>query len=130
MATIQKIYSDIDFAFTRKPVVNDVSISYDRNAVIRSIRNLLLTKHYEKPFNPQLGSNLDALLFENFTPLIASSIENEISNIIANYEPRAILDKVEIKALPDQNSYSARIQFYIENDTLPTTVTFILERNR
>ena len=52
MATLSKIYSDIDFTFTKKPVVGDVALSYDSQAVIRSIRNILLTRHYEKPFNP------------------------------------------------------------------------------
>ena len=89
MGTLTKIYSDIDFTFTKKPVVGDVALSFDDQAVIRSIRNLLLTKHYEKPFNPEIGSNLDALLFVNFSPLSASSIDTEIKNIIDNYEPRA-----------------------------------------
>ena len=85
MATLNKIYSDIDFTFTKKPVVSDVALSFDSMAVIRSIRNLLLTKHYERLFNPDLGSNLDALLFENFSPITTATIETEITNIINNY---------------------------------------------
>lgn len=130
MAKINKIYSDIDFTFTRKPVVGDVALSYDEQAVIRSVRNLLSTKKYEKLFNPDFGSNLDALLFENFSPVTASIIESEIKNIIDNYEPRARLQNIRVSLLPDQNSYSATISFYIENATLPTTVTLILERIR
>ena len=61
MANITKLYSDIDFTFTKKPVVGDVALSYDTQAVIRSVRNLLQTKHYERPFDPNLGSNLDIL---------------------------------------------------------------------
>lgn len=130
MATITKIYSDIDFTFTRKPVVNDVALSYDDKAVIRSVRNLLSTKKFEKPFNPSLGSNMDALLFENFSASTASIIESEIRNVINNYEPRAKLKDVVVSLLNDQNSYSATITFFIENATLPTTVTLILERTR
>jgi hypothetical protein len=130
MANITKIYSDIDFTFTKKPVTADVALSYDSQSVVRSIRNLLLTKHYEKPFNPDLGSNLDALLFENFSPIANSNIETEIQNMIKNYEPRALLDYVNVSADPSKNAYNVTISFYIENATASTVVTLFLERDR
>jgi phage baseplate assembly protein W len=130
MAINQHIYSDIDFTFTKRPVVGDVALSYDQQAVIRSIRNLLLTKHFERPFNPQIGSNLDALLFENVGPITTNLLENEIRTTIQNYEPRATLSEVVVSAQVDQNAYNVTISFYIENATIPTTVTLLLERNR
>jgi phage baseplate assembly protein W len=130
MATLSKIYSDIDFTFTKKPVVGDVALSYDAQAVIRSIRNILLTRHYEKPFNPDFGSNIDAILFEMVSPLSATSLEREIRTAVENYEPRARLSEVVVNPQPDNNSYSVSLSFYIENATLPTTVTLLLERNR
>jgi phage baseplate assembly protein W len=130
MATLQKIYSDIDFAFTKKPVTNDVALSYDAQAVIRSIRNLLLTNHYERLWNPDLGSNLNALLFELMTPLTAASLEREVRIIIQNYEPRATINEVVVSPLPDKNAYSLYLSFFMENTTIPTTVTLLLERNR
>lgn len=130
MANLTKIYSDIDFTFTKRPVIGDVALSYDNQAVIRSIRNLLLTKHFEKPFNPEIGSNVDALLFEPVSPLTAASLEVEIRNVVTNYEPRANLKTVDISAKPDQNSYNVTLTFYIENATTPTTITLLLERNR
>lgn len=130
MANLTNIYSDIDFTFTKKPVVGDVALSYDNQAVIRSIRNLLSTRHYERPFNPDLGSNMDAILFELVSPLTANALKNEITTTIQNYEPRATLKDVVVNAQPDKNAYEATITFYIENATLPTTVTLLLERNR
>ena len=130
MANIQKLYSDIDFTFTKRPVVGDVALSYDQQAVIRSIRNLLLTNHFERPFNPQLGSNIDALLFEPSSPLTASLLENDIKTTIQNFEPRARLNEVTVTASEDQNAYNVYLSFYVENATLPTTVTLLLERNR
>jgi hypothetical protein len=130
MATLSKIYSDIDFTFTKKPVVGDVALSYDAQAVIRSIRNILLTRHYEKPFNPDFGSNIDALLFEMVSPLTSTALEREIRTTIENYEPRARLSEVIVNPQPDNNAYSVSLSFYIENATLPTTVTLLLERNR
>jgi phage baseplate assembly protein W len=130
MATLKKLYSDIDFTFTRKPVTNDVALSYDEMAVVRSIRNLLLTNHYERPFQPELGSNINTLLFEPVSPITSSSLQTEIENMINNYEPRALLKSVVVNALPDKNAYEVSLEFYIENATLPTTVTVLLERNR
>ena len=130
MASLTRIYSDIDFTFTKKPVTADVALSFDTQAVIRSIRNLLLTRHYERPFNPDLGSNIDAMLFEMISPLTATSLEREIQNVIENYEPRARVDSIVVFAQPDNNAYNVTITFYIENATLPTTVTLLLERNR
>jgi len=130
MASLTKIYSDIDFTFTKKPVTGDVALGYDTQSVIRSIRNLLLTKRYERPFNPNLGSNIDALLFEMVSPITASSLETEVRNVIDNYEPRARVSDVVVSANPDGNAYNITITFYIENATAPTSVTLLLERNR
>jgi phage baseplate assembly protein W len=130
MATINKIYSDIDFAFTKKPVTADVALSYDAQAVSRSIRNLLNTQNYDRLFNPDLGSQIAALLFENISPIVAGTMETIITNLITTYEPRARLQSVRVSSQPDQNAYNVSITFYIENATLPTTTTILLERNR
>lgn len=130
MANIKNIYSDIDFTFMKRPVVGDVAISYDQQAVIRSIRNLLLTKHFERPFNPQLGANIDALLFEPITPITSNILENEIKTTIENYEPRAKIQSLIVTPLPDKDAYDVKLSFFIENASLPTTVTLLLERNR
>ena len=130
MPNLQKIYSDIDFTFTRKPVTNDVALSYDSQAVIRSIRNLLSAKHYERLWNPDLGSNIQSSLFEPISPEISSIIETEIQELIGFYEPRATLSQIIVEPLPDQNAYRVKLSFYVENATAPTTVTLLLERNR
>ena len=130
MATINRIYSDIDFTFTKKPVTADVAVSYDAQAVIRSIRNLLNTQNYDRLFNPDLGSQITGLLFENMSPVVAITMEGLITNVIKAYEPRANLQNVTVKSMPDNNAYQVTITFYIENATQPTTTTILLERNR
>lgn len=130
MANITRLYSDIDFTFTKKPVSADVALSYDAQAVVRSIRNLLNTKHYDRLFNPDLGTNLDRLLFENFSVLSNASIQKEVTTMINNYEPRATLKSVVVSSVPDKNAYNVTISFYIENAATPTTTTILLERNR
>ena len=130
MATLQKIYSDIDFTLAKRPAVGDIALSYDSPASIRSIRNILLTKRYEKLFDPQFGSNIDALLFENISSITASALEKEISFALTNYEPRVSIQSVVVSSFPEKNGYSVTLTFYLINATQPTTVTVFLERNR
>ena len=130
MANLQKIYSDIDYTFTKKPVGGDIALSYDTQAVIRSIRNLILTRKYEVLWNPESGSSIDLLLFENFSPSTATSIENEIRRIIETSEPRVKLRTINVVATSDENAYNVSISFFMENATQATNVTLLLERNR
>jgi phage baseplate assembly protein W len=130
MANITKLYSDIDFMFTRKPVVGDIALSYDTQAVIRSVRNLLQTKHYERPFNPNLGSNLDTLLFEPMGPMSASAMELEIRTTIKNWEPRVSLTDVSVVAYEELNAYEISLTFFLQNSATPSTITMLLQRDR
>jgi len=130
MAITNKIYSDLDLRFQPQPGKKDVSLSYDEQAVIRSVKNLLLTKPYERPFNPNLGSQIDGLLFEPVSPLTASLLEDEIKRTIENYEPRAVIASLEVAVFPDQNAYQVTMFFYIGNNTTPTGVNIILKRAR
>ena len=130
MAIKQHIYSDLDLRFMPQPVTKDVSFSYDDQAVIRSIKNLLLTKPYERLFQPTIGSGIDSLLFEPINPLTANLLRDEIVRTINNYEPRATIASIDINAYPDQNGYSVAMFFYIGNQTTPTGVTLVLKRSR
>jgi phage baseplate assembly protein W len=130
MAYLQKIFTDIDLTFTRQPGKGDIALSYDDTAVIRSIRNLLLTNFNERPFQPLVGSNINALLFEPINSITASVIENEITNVITNFEPRASIDTVVVTALPDKNAFYVRVTVFIGNNTAATAVNLLLERNR
>jgi phage baseplate assembly protein W len=127
---LQKIYADIDFTFTKKPVVGDIALSYDSQAVIRSVRNLIFTKHYDRPYNPNLGTLTENILFEPMSGSSAAALESEITNIINNYEPRARINYINVTPVEIKNSYEVTVSFYIANDTMPTNVTIILERTR
>jgi len=130
MANITKVFSDIDLTFTKKPAGGDIALSYDSQAVIRSVRNLIQTNHYERLFNPDLGSSVSSLLFENMSPLTAATLEREIQNVIDNYEPRASVSSIVATPDYDHNAYNVTITFFIQNLTSPTTITVILQRNR
>jgi phage baseplate assembly protein W len=130
MATIKKLYSDLDLTFRRLPVSNDVALSYDEQAVIRSVRNLLLTNFYERLFQPTLGSNIDTLLFEPITVLTAGLIKAEIRNVINNFEPRVSIQDIVVDPAPDKNAFKVTLSFFIGNNTLPTAFNLLLERSR
>ncbi|CAB4221984.1 COG3628 Phage baseplate assembly protein W [uncultured Caudovirales phage] len=130
MNTLKKIYSDLDLTFTRNPATGDVSICYDEQSVIRSVRNLLMTNFYERPFQPTLGSNLNAFLFEQISAITASSIETEIKNVVTNYEPRVAIDNIEVVAIEDANAFYVNLSFFIGNNTSPSEVNILLERTR
>jgi len=130
MATLQKIYSDIDLTFNRLPVTNDIALRYNDQSVIASVRNLLLTNFYEKPFQPSLGSNIDAILFEQSDGITSNILENEIRNVIKNFEPRVTINQIIIQPDSDNNSFNLTMSFFIGNNTTPTTVNMLLQRSR
>ena len=110
-----RIYRDLNLNFSINPVTSDVTTVTDVNAVKRSVRNLLLTNHYDRPFHPEIGSNIQALLFENFGPITANQLSRAIEEMIGNFEPRARVTHVECTPVADSNSYSIVINFYVEN---------------
>jgi hypothetical protein len=130
MATLKKIYSDIDLTFNRVPVTGDIAISYDNQAVIRSVSNLLLTNHYERPFQPDIGSNLEKMLFENVSSMMEGAIAREIEDCINNYEPRVKLNEITVSASENENGYNVSLSFFIGNNTAPTSVNLLLKRTR
>ena len=110
-----RVYKDLNLNFSANPVTGDVTTLTDVNAVKRSVRNLLLTNHYDRPFHPEIGSNIQALLFENFGPITGNQLSRQIEEMIANFEPRARVESVECFPLQDRNTYDVRIYFYVEN---------------
>jgi phage baseplate assembly protein W len=128
MAIQNTTYSDLDLRFLPQPGTKDVSLSYDEQSVIRSVKNLILTSPFERPFQPLLGSQINKLLFEPINPLTAGLLEDEIVRTINNYEPRASVANISINAYPDQDAYQVSMFFYIGNNTTPTGINIILKR--
>jgi len=125
-----KIYKDLNLDFSQNIATKDIQKVLDIESVKRSVRNLINLNHYEKPFHPEIGSNLRGLLFENITPQISHYIGKQIELLIRNYEPRCRL--VEVVNKPDlrKNGYSVSISFYVINTPNPVQVETFLERLR
>jgi phage baseplate assembly protein W len=130
MATRQVIYSDIPVNFDVHPLKGDLIRTTNEDAVKRSIRNLLLTDPYERFFNPKIGAGIRASLFENIGQDTEFLLKTKITETINNYEKRAQLYSVKVKAFPDQNAYNASIVFYLVNYTTPITLDLVLRRIR
>jgi phage baseplate assembly protein W len=124
-------YSDLDLFFNKTMTSKDISKVTDIQAVKRSIRNLVLTNHYEKPFHPEIGSGVRDMLFEPMTPLTAHILTRKIEDVIENFEPRARLISVRAQPNLDRNEYECTIQFFVVNTpTELVDLTVFLERLR
>ncbi len=123
-------FKDIDLDFGRNIVTNDVNKLTDVEAVKRSVRNLVLTNHYERPFHPELGCGIRQLLFENLTPMVAIQLERKVQEVLENFEPRAQINNILARPDLDRNAYELTINFYVIGATEPVTVSTFLERLR
>ena len=124
-------YADLDLFFSKKNSDSDINKVTDVQADKRSVRNLVLLNHYEKPFHPEIGSGIREMLFELMTPVTAIVLTRKIEDVIKNFEPRARL--VGVSAFPDldRNAYEVKIEFYVVNTpTELVDLTVMLERLR
>ena len=134
MATVTiptaRTFRDLDLNFNIHPVKKDINTYKNEFAIINSVKNLILTNHYERPFQPEIGSNVRRLLFENVDSVTAAVLENEINEVITNFEPRAQISKVTVVPAPDENRYSVELEFFVINSANPVSISFFLERIR
>jgi phage baseplate assembly protein W len=110
---INKRYSDLDLNFSPHPVSGDVGFKYDEEAVKRSIRNLVFMGIHDKPFHPEIRSEVRKLLFENFSSVTGFEIEREIEDIIKEHEPRAKLIDVSSVIQEDRNKMDITVVFKV-----------------
>jgi len=134
MATVKidsaRTFKDLDLNFNIHPVKKDINTHSNEYAIINSVKNLVLTNHYERPFQPEIGSNIRKLLFENLDSVTAARIEREIQETIDNFEPRVRTSRVTAIAAPDENGYQVELEFFVINNSNPLTINFFLERIR
>ena len=125
-----RTYVDLDLDFTRHPVTNDVVKITDVEAVKRSVKNLINTQFYERPFHPELGCGVRDMLFENYTPMTGIFMRRKIEEVLRNYEPRASLTSIQVNEQMDRNAIDVVVNFYVLNLPNPVSVTTTLQRIR
>jgi len=124
------LFSDFRTNLTVHPITGDLSALTNLDAIKTSVKNLVLTQFYERPFKPNVGSNVTHYLFENFDSVTEENIIEAIKETIENNEPRVVLIDVEVNAEPDNNRFGASIIFRAINNTKPSTLDIFLERVR
>ncbi len=123
-------FSDFDVNFTTHPVTHDLLKKTGTNSVVQALMNLVQLSFYEKPFHPEIGSNIRKLLFELVDPITANALGEEVKNLIGNFEPRVRTRNVLVTADVDNNGYDVTVEFYLLNVNNPITVSVFLERLR
>ena len=131
LENVNRSFRDISLSFKAHPITYDILPLNDVSAINRSLRNLVLTLNGERPFNSLLGSNVSRTLFEILDVRVTTDIENEIRNVIKNFEPRVSLRSVNVTPDFDQNGYHVLIDYeVIGNPVPPQQVNFILQTIR
>jgi phage baseplate assembly protein W len=125
-----RVFSDLDFNFTRNPVTNDVSRRFNEDAVKRSLRHLIMTNNYERPFHSEIGTPIRKLLFENATPMLGVMLKKAIVDVVTSFEPRVQIISVTVKVDPDGHSVNVSLEFTILNTLTPLTLDLTLQRTR
>ena len=128
---VSKSFKDIGMSFKFNPLSGDLISLSNENAIARAVRNIVLTTPGEKFFDPDFGSSVSEILFENVDDITAISIEDEIKNCLANYEPRVELIDVNVDPNFDQNQFDVIISYRIIGvDIPPTQLEFALLPSR
>ena len=130
LKTNTRSWSDLDLDFNAHPVTKDVVTKTDVEAVKRSIRNLILTNRYERPFQPDIDGGVTRHLFQLSTPSTKYDIETAIKIAILNFEPRAEVISVIVAGDLDRNGFDVTINFRVINVPEPVTIELFLERLR
>lgn len=130
MAKNARTFTDLDLNFIANPVTGDVSVKYDVNAIKQSVKNLVMTQNYERPFHPEIGSQVYSLLFDQFSPITQIVLKEAITNTILNFEPRVVLESVNVVLNNDDQSADVTIIFSIINTQQPIVLDLTLRRTR
>ena len=123
-------FSDLSIAFTPHPVTGRPVVKKNAQAVISALKNLILTNQIERPYEPGFGSNIRNRLFENFDPVEAINLEEDIRLAIENFEPRVEINEIKVISSPDTNTVSVNISFFVINQADPEELQLDIERVR
>ena len=125
--TARRWFTDIDINMASHPDTNDLVLKYDINAIKRSLKNLLQTNHYERPFKPSLGLNLRGMLFE-LDGAHTTVLKGEIIELINAFEPRCNVRNLTLTSIG--NTLNVMLHVTIMNNPRPYELDLILERVR
>lgn len=123
-------FVDLDPTFAPHPETGDVGIRTDERAIKLAVKSLVMTNHYERPFQSSIGSPVRQLLFDLMGPNFNIMMQRAITDVITNFEPRVDVLGVIVREKADNNSVDITINFKIKNTNKPLDVSVTLERTR
>lgn len=126
----KNLYSDFDMNFGKNPLTDDLAKKKDVEAINQSLRNLISTNYYERPFRPTVGSNIRAILFEPADPITIDDLRQAIRDTISNHEPRVELIQINVSDNTDRNAYGVEIVYKVVPLDRIQTFEVVLERLR
>lgn len=129
-STKTRTFSDINLLFTSHPVTADINKKLDDEAIKASVRNLISTKNYERPFHPEIGCQVHSLLFELLTPVTLQVIKQTVYDVLNKFEPRVTVTDVKVRDRLDNNEIEIEVSFRINNTNRPVTLRTALARVR
>ena len=128
---VSRAFRDISLSFKKHPVTNDVTVLRNEDAIKKSVINLTRTRINERFFNDLLGTSVADNLFENMGSGLETALEEEISTLLKNYEPRIELNSVYVIADQDSNELSIQVDYNIVGLPIPSqTIEFLLQPTR
>jgi phage baseplate assembly protein W len=90
------------------------SLSYTtEQQSISNLKNLLLTRKGERPFQPEFGSDVYSLLFENIGSSLSDNLSQSLTDDINFWLPYIIIDNINIDAQPDNNYVRIELSFRV-----------------
>ena len=118
---VSKSFKDLSMSFKFNPLSGDLIALKNENAIARAVRNIVLTTPGEKFFDPDFGSSIGEILFENVDEITAISIQDEIKSCLKNYEPRVELTDVVVDPNFDENQFDVKITYRIVGVDIPAS---------
>ena len=127
----QSTFKDLSVVFKKHPVTDDLVTVKDKVAIAQSISNLLQTNTGERPFNPDLGSGLREILFEQADWGTAAIISGRVKECLIKYEPRIVVLSCNASPDFDNNGFDVEIEYEIlGRDDGRIVADVFLERTR
>ena len=128
MSIASRIYKDFAYSFFANPMSGDVGKKTGADAVKSAIVSILKTNHNERMFQPEFGSNIRALLFEQMNPITEQRMKTEVENAVRNHEPRAEILGITVTGQEEQNRYLVSILFNVSSEAEPQKLETYFDR--
>ena len=125
-----KQFADIDLSFKVNPFTKDIYLKTDEEAVKTALNHLIQTRNFERPFHPEIGTQIHSLMFENFSSAVKIAMERTLKETIEKFEPRVRLIDLNVQETADANDLKVSINFTLKNTDRPVTITTLLSRVR